>query len=307
MAQFSSINTKNQPNPGDLDPWLEVELDRISREYNVPLRWAWAPDRERREMVGLNGATAGYPGKVYAIPNLWEAHHLGWFRCDPLKQTRANPRGVIAYHGPGELPTKFPPNGFIQHRDEKTGQWWVPDIQKVQVAYSRWLIETHGPDEREQWEEVSWNSSTLELVQELGPWTSESIWVSCGDFIAEHHPAKLCCMEANQARTLCPGNYRAPDRRDTEAVERAIQLRNEKGLWVGPNVTNDAAAAQALKDLVEQEEIARQQMIEGYRQALHEAINPLIQQCIPKSGPADAPRFRTPITEKELLEIANSL
>lgn len=300
MAQFFDVNRVNIPRPDDLDPWLEFELERVSLEYNVPLRWTWAPDRERREMVGYLGNQMGYPGKVYAIPNVWEWTHVGWFRTKILDD--AGNRKVLGYHQPLELPQQFTRNGFVAHWDTDKGEWWEPDIQKRQVAYARWVIETKGFEhERAEWEKMSFNPNSGDLIQELGPFPEEGLWVSLGPFLAKHHDAHLCCYEAHELMGLCVGHYREPNYSDVEAIERAIQMRNEKGVWVSPDSDgNMAAASEFLKRRCEEQLQVDKDIEENYRQHLHEAIHPFLLMTQAKSGPAEPPRFRKRITPQDI-------
>lgn len=290
--KHSQLNLRNEARPW-IPPRFERDLAALSREFNIPLRVVWMPDRERTEMIGFRGAKSGYRGKVYPTnPAINDRRHRGWYLVRGER--------VVCHYGPERLPKKFGQNAMVNHYDAERGEWWMMDWSDEPVAYSRWQVEFRldSAQEKQDYEGRTFNPDTLELVQELGAMPVEGFWLPLGPFVAEHTP--LCCDEANENFMLCPGKYREPGPADIEMIRQAIYCRNKDGYWEGVDKISDRAYQARIQQLADQEAKRRNYLREVYKMAFDEAMVGVIGQMTPKVTGTTKPLHTQKFNQKDV-------
>jgi hypothetical protein len=309
--RYSEVNEYNELRPPTSTVMFERQLEQISRDFNVPLRLVWCCDRDRREMVGYQGNQMGYLGKIYAQnPPRTDCEHVGWNVCsNAAKGTVASPDKVLYYARVHALPyhLRSADCAFEFHHDPRTDLWWCPDWKETQIAYARYQIETRDNDtQREDYEAKSFNPNNLELVQELGPWPAEGLWIPPCPMIAEHN--YLCCEEANETFSLCPGRYRPPDARDLEGIRAGLRKREADGKWRGVNQDNFELAEAVYKQMMEREKERVAKIQAMYEEIIGNAIAPIANAWNPMViGGVNKPRHTVNMTERDLRQLTEEI
>lgn len=283
--EYSELNDQNQPRPS-LGPHFEREMARLCRDFSVDLRLVWGCDRERKEMLGFHGRPEGYIGKVYCQnPTAIDTQHIGWWVVPSIysdTQVRMpDTSRLLRTAGPYALPRYLEQSATKYHYDERKDEWYIPNWKSEQVAYARWVIESKASErEKADYEGMTFDPESCQLVRDLGFWPSDGLWVAAGPFIAEHNP--LCCHEATTMSALCPGKYREPNDSDLERIKEALQARNAEGLWEGVDSDNARLVAALNKKSAEAEKKRQEDIATYYRATIHEAFKPAIDLCTPK-------------------------
>lgn len=284
--KYSELNDSNAARPA-LGPHFERELVRICKDFSVDLRLTWCPDAERREMLGFQGRPEGFIGKVYCQnPVAIDTQHIGWWvvpsiYSDTQVRTPDTSR-LIRTAGPYALPRYFEQSATKHHYDERKNEWWIPNWKSEQVSYDRWIVEQKASDrERADYEGMTFDPDSCQLVRDLGFWPSDGLWVAAGPFIAEHNA--LCCHEATTMSALCPGRYREPNDSDLDRIREALQKRNAEGLWEGVDSDNLRLVAELNRKSAEAERKRQEDMLAYYRAAIHETFKPAIDLCTPRT------------------------
>ena len=305
MPAYEVEDFKNEPRPA-IDLSFEILLDDLSREYNVPLRLVWAPEREQREMAGLGGANRGYSGKRYCTR--WVGEHIGWYKCRYLKRKTSEQyfretgeRWTVQeevlnyYRDPEALPEKFPRDSeaaYGAHFDEVEGVWWKPDWLEEQVAPGRWVIEERMAGvEHEELLKGSYNPDTNEYIREIAEVPDEGVW-NCLLWLGDHRSKMVmdtahgvlrhCCEIANDEGYFCPGLYRPPGPDVLENLKRAIQTRNAIGMFTDENTVNNRAVERVYRERMAAFRKREADQLNKYKEIAKNNIAPALYGLIPK-------------------------
>lgn len=233
MYKLNPLDRCNQPCPGDAGRFT-AEIERLGKDFNQPLRLAWAPD----VYADLWGARR----RRYAQQRYGRCEHIrGWW-VGAMKEVN----GQLLF-APRERrrADRFQQDPHSAFRLDN-GDWVQADLEENLIAEPRWIVEFKLPDrERKFHDQERFEYDTQEdfrpaepklgieakryqyqdpmkPIDALGPYPEEGKW-ALHVVIANHWVR--CCEQANAENRLCWGVGRAPNENDLAELIKDLTAR----------------------------------------------------------------------------------